>query len=493
MAFRFITAEEAASFINNGDMVGFSGFTAAGSPKVVTRAIADRAIKEHEDGREFKIGVLTGASTSDHLDGALARANAISFRAPYQSNGDLRNNLNTGKTNYCDMHLSSLSQEIRYGFFGKINVAVLEVADILEDGSVLLTAGVGISPTLGLVADKIILELNSRHPKYINGLHDVFVLNDPPHRREVPLYSPEDKIGTPLLKIDPSKIVGIVETNEFDEVAPFTPADEVTTRVGDMVASFLVSEMKAGRIPASFLPIQSGVGNIANAVLGALGANPGIPPFKMYTEVIQDAVIERMKSGDIKFASGCSLTVSSPVLQSIYDEWDFFKDKLVLRSAEISNNPEVSRRLGLITINTALEADIFGNVNSTHVLGTKMMNGIGGSGDFTRNAYVSIFTCPSVAKGGKISAIVPMVSHLDHNEHSVKVLITEHGVADLRVKSPIQRAETIIENCVHPDYKQLLWDYLKLSKGGHTPHTLKKSLAFHMEFMESGDMRNTKF
>ncbi len=493
MAFRFITAEEAASFINNGDMVGFSGFTAAGSPKVVTRAIADRAIKEHEDGREFKIGVLTGASTSDHLDGALARANAISFRAPYQSNGDLRNNLNTGKTNYCDMHLSSLSQEIRYGFFGKINVAVLEVADILEDGSVLLTAGVGISPTLGLVADKIILELNSRHPKYINGLHDVFVLNDPPHRREVPLYSPEDKIGTPLLKIDPSKIVGIVETNEFDEVAPFTPADEVTTRVGDMVASFLVSEMKAGRIPASFLPIQSGVGNIANAVLGALGANPGIPPFKMYTEVIQDAVIERMKSGDIKFASGCSLTVSSPVLQSIYDEWDFFKDKLVLRSAEISNNPEVSRRLGLITINTALEADIFGNVNSTHVLGTKMMNGIGGSGDFTRNAYVSIFTCPSVAKGGKISAIVPMVSHLDHNEHSVKVLITEHGVADLRVKSPIQRAETIIENCVHPDYKQLLWDYLKLSKGGHTPHTLKKSLAFHLEFMESGDMRNTKF
>jgi len=493
MAFRFITADEAASFINNGDMVGFSGFTAAGSPKVVTRAIAERAIKEHESGREFKIGVLTGASTSDHLDGALARANAISFRAPYQSNGDLRNNLNTGKTNYCDMHLSSLSQEIRYGFFGKINVAILEVADILEDGSVLLTAGVGISPTLGKVADKIILELNSRHPKYINGLHDVFVLNDPPYRREVPLYAPEDKIGTPLLKLDPSRIVGIVETNEFDEVAPFTPADEVTTKVGDQVASFLVNEMKAGRIPASFLPIQSGVGNIANAVLGALGSNPGIPPFKMYTEVIQDAVIERMKSGDIKFASGCSLTVSSPVLQSIYDEWDFFKDKLVLRSAEISNNPEVSRRLGLITINTALEADIFGNVNSTHVLGTKMMNGIGGSGDFTRNAYVSIFTCPSVAKGGKISAIVPMVSHLDHNEHSVKVLITEFGVADLRAKSPIQRAETIIENCVHPDYKQLLWDYLKLSKGGHTPHTLMKSLAFHMEFMESGDMRNTKF
>lgn len=94
-------------------------------------------------------------------------------------------------------------------------------------------------------------------------------------------------------------------------------------------------------------------------------------------------------------------------------------------------------------MNTALEADIFGNVNSTHVTGTKMMNGIGGSGDFTRNAYLSIFTCPSTAKGGKISAIVPMVSHLDHSEHSVQVLITEQGVADLRGKSPIQRAHAI--------------------------------------------------
>lgn len=493
MALRFISAEEAATLINNGDRVGFSGFTAAGSPKKITRALAKRAISEHENGRDFKIGVLTGASTADSIDGELARANAVSFRAPYQSSGDLRNNLNSGKTDYCDMHLSSLAQEIRYGFLGKINIAILEVADITSDGHVLLTAGVGISPTLAKVADKILLELNSRHPKYINGLHDIYQLQDPPYRREVPLYSPEDRIGSPLLQIDPSKIIGVVETNETDEVAGFTPADEVTTKVGDQVASFLVREMKAGRIPADFLPIQSGVGNIANAVLGALGSNPGIPAFSMYTEVIQDAVIDRMKSGDIKFASGCSLTISPSVLQSVYDDWHFFKDKLVLRPAEISNSPEIARRLGLITINTALEADIFGNVNSTHVLGTKMMNGIGGSGDFTRNAYVSIFTCPSVAKGGKISAIVPMVSHQDHNEHSVKVLITENGVADLRAKSPIQRAEAVIENCVHPDYKQLLWDYLKLSKGGHTPHTLAKSHAFHLEFADSGDMRNTKW
>ena len=122
------------------------------------------------------------------------------------------------------------------------------------------------------------------------------------------------------------------------------------------------------------------------------------------------------------------------------------------------------------------------------------MNGIGGSGDFTRNAYLSIFSCPSIQKGGKISAIVPMASHVDHSEHSVKVLVTEQGVADLRGKSPRQRAETIIENCVHPDYKQLMWDYLKLTqKPIHTPHNLHAAFALHEAFAETGDMRNADY
>lgn len=493
MSLKFITAEEAASIVKNGDRVGFSGFTPAGSPKIVSKAIAQKAVKEHEAGREFKIGVFTGASTGDSLDGELARANAILFRTPYQSNKDLRTSLNSGSASYFDMHLSNLAQELRYGFLGKVDVAIIEVADINEDGELVLTSGVGISPTIAHLADKIIIELNSNHPKFIKGLHDVYEPLDPPFRREIPVYKPSDRIGSPVLKVDPSKIVGIVETCEPDQTSSFTAPDQATMAIGDNVASFLVSEMKAGRIPASFLPIQSGVGNIANAVLGALGSNPEVPPFTMYTEVIQDSVIDLLRSGDITFASGCSLSISPELLNSVYADWDFFKNKLVLRPEEISNNPEVARRLGLITINTALEADIFGNVNSTHVLGTKMMNGIGGSGDFTRNAYLSIFTCPSVAKGGKISAFVPMVSHQDHNEHSVKILITDLGVADLRCKSPIQRAQTIIDNCVHPDYQQMLWDYLKLSKGGHMPHTLSMSHAMHQEFAKSGDMRNTKW
>ena len=490
MSLKFITAEEAAAFVNNDDNVGFSGFTPAGCPKSVPEAIAKRAAEEHAKGNPFQIGMFTGASTGDRLDGELARANAIKFRTPYQSNKDLRSALNAHKAQYYDMHLSELAQSLRYGFLGKINVAVIEAADVTEDGEIVPTCGVGITPTICRLADKIIVELNHKHPKAIRGMHDIYEPLDPPYRREIPVYSPSDRIGLPDVKVDPSKIVGVVETENANEGGAFAPLDDVTKAIGNNVAMFLAGELKAGRIPEGFLPMQSGVGNVANAVLAAIGENKEIPAFNVYTEVIQDAVISLMKEGRVKFASGCSLSVSNDVIREIYANLDFFKDKILLRPQEISNNPEVARRLGLITINTALEADIFGNINSTHVSGTKMMNGIGGSGDFTRSAYLSIFTTPSTAKDGKISAFVPMVSHVDHNEHSVKVIITEYGVADLRGKSPVQRAEAIINNCVHPDYRPLLTEYMNMGIKGHTPQNLKCSFAFHEELAASGDMHN---
>jgi succinate CoA transferase len=490
MSLKFITPEEAASYINNGDVIGCSGFTPAGAVKSIPVAIGERAKAEHAAGREFKIGVITGASTGDSLDGALARAEAVAWRTPYQSNKDLRELINSGKAEYFDMHLSMVGQNLRYGFLGKVNCAVVEACDVNENGEIIVTTGVGISPSICKIADKILIELNGYHPKALRGLHDIYIPDDPPYRREIPIYSPSDRAGVEVIKVDPNKILGIVETNLPDEVHPFSKTDAVTEKIGQNVAEFLAGELKAGRIPKSFLPIQSGVGNIANAVLGALGENPDIPPFQMYTEVIQDSVIDLMKNGNVSFASGCSLTVSSPVLQEVYSDLKFFLPKLVLRPQEISNSPEVARRIGIVSINTALEADIFGNINSTQVLGSKMMNGIGGSGDFTRNAYISIFTCPSVAKKGAISAIVPLVSHIDHNEHSVQVLITEQGIADLRAKSPTEKVKEIINNCVHPDYKQQLWDYFHLGAVAHTPQTLSAAFGMHLHYMKTGDMRN---
>ena len=493
MSLKFITAEEAATYVKHDDNVGFSGFTPAGCPKVIPEAIARRAEQEHKEGRPFKIGMFTGASTGDHLDGALARAEAVKFRTPYQSNKDMRTLLNAHGAEYFDMHLSELAQSLRYGFLGRVDVAIVEAVDVTEDGEIVPAEGVGILPTICRMADKILIELNRFHPKELRGIHDIYEPEDPPMRREIPVYKPSDRIGQPFVKVDPKKIVGVVETNREPDGSKFAPLDDVTLAIGRNVSDFLVGEMKAGRLPKSFLPLQSGVGNVANAVLGCMGENEAIPPFTVYTEVIQDAVIKLMDQGRVTFASGCSLSVSHEALREIYARLDFFKDKLLLRPQEISNNPEVVRRLGVITINTALEADIFGNANSTHVLGTKMMNGIGGSGDFTRSGYVSIFTTPSTAKDGKISSFVPMVSHMDHSEHSVKVIISEYGVADLRGKSPVQRAREIIERCAHPEYRPLLHAYLDRGVKGHTPQSLDACFAFHRAFIETGDMRNVKF
>ena len=468
MAFNYISAAEAASLIKHGYNIGLSGFTPAGTAKAVTAELAKIAEAEHAKGNPFQVGIFTGASTGDSCDGVLSRAKAIRYRAPYTTNADFRKAVNNGEIAYNDIHLSQMAQELRYGFMGKVDIAIIEACEVTPDGKIYLTAAGGIAPTVCRMADKIIIELNAAHSKAAMGLHDVYEPLDPPYRREIPIYKPSDRIGTPYIQVDPKKIVGVVETNWPDEARSFAAADPLTDKIGQNVADFLVADMKRGIIPSTFLPLQSGVGNIANAVLSALGHDKTIPPFEMYTEVIQNSVIGLIREGRIKFGSACSLTVTNDCLQGIYDDMDFFRDKLVLRP------------------------DLYGNVNSTHIGGTKMMNGIGGSGDFTRNAYISIFTCPSVAKEGKISAIVPMVSHHDHTEHDVNIIVTEQGVADLRGKSPKERAQTIIENCVHPDYKNLLWDYLKLTDGkSQTPHAIRAALGMHAELAKSGDMRNT--
>ena len=492
MRYKIITAEEAASYINHNDNVGFSGFTASGSPKVVPMAIAQKAEAEHAAGRPFQIGMFTGASTSDRLDGALARANAIKFRTPYQSCADMRTAINQGSVPFFDLHLSELAPKLRYNAFGQVDIAIIEASHITDDGKIYLGTGVGIAPTVCRMAKRIIIELNHHLPEGLMGFHDIYEPLDPPYRREVPIYKPNDRIGTPYIQIEPEKIIGIVDTDLSDGVKDFDTLNEVTMKIGKNVSDFLAEQLKTGRIPAEFLPLQSGVGNIANAVLSCLGTNPDIPNFQMYTEVVQDSVISLMKEGRCTFASTCSLSISDTLAGEVFKDLDFYRDKLVLRPSEISNNPEMVHRLGLITMNTAIEADIYGNVNSTHVHGTRLMNGIGGSGDFTRNAYMSIFTCPSVAKNGMISSIVPMVSHHDHSEHSVKVLITEWGVADLRGKDPLQRAEAIIENCAHPEYRPLLRKYLEISQKGHIHHNLNKAFSFHEEFLRSGDMRNVE-
>jgi acetyl-CoA hydrolase len=418
----------------------------------------------------------------------MPEADAVSFRMPYQAEKSCRTAINAGAVEYVDTHLSHVAQQLGIGIYGKIDVAIAEITDVSHDGQIRFSTAIGVAPSYLKMADTIILELNHRHPACVGDLADICHIPLPPHRGPIPIHHVLDRIGQPFVEIDPRKILGVVLTDEKSTRGTPKPTNAVTDRIGTHVVNFLLGEVAAGRLPQELLPLQAGVGNVSNAIMAQLGQHAELPPFSMYTEVFQDSCVELMRAGRLAAVSSTALTLSDDKLQEVYDNWAFFAPRIVLRSSELSNHPTVIRQLGVICINTALEADIYGHVNSTHVCGTQMMNGIGGAGDFERNGYLTIFVAPSVAKGGAISAIVPFCSHVDHSEHSVHVLVTEYGVADLRGIGPKERARRIIDNCAHPAYREYLNDYVRHSRGGHIRHDLSRCFELHRNLLDHGSM-----
>ena len=490
---RIMSAEQAAALIPHGANVGMSGFTGAGYPKALPQALARRIEALHAAGEQFRIGLWTGASTAPELDGALAKVDGIEKRLPFQSDPICRQKINSGQMHFTDMHLSHVAQHAWFGFLGHLDVAVIEVVGILPDGRLIPSMAVGNNKTWLDLADKVIIEVNTLQPEALEGMHDVYYGTDlPPHRKPIPLVQPNDRIGEPYLRCDPSKIVAIVGAHQADRNTTFAAPDAISQRIAGHIIEFFQHEVKLGRLPAHLLPLQSGVGNVANAVLAGLNDGPftGLTGF---TEVLQDGMLDLLRSGKMVSASATSISLSTAALADFTSHLDFYRQRIVLRPQEISNHPELVRRLGVIAMNAMIEADIYGNVNSTHTMGSNMMNGIGGSGDYARNGYLSIFVTPSLAKGGTISSIVPMVSHVDHTEHDVQIIVTEHGLADLRGLSPRQRAQLIIDQCAHPDYRDALRDYTERAwrdgPGRHTPHLLDEALAWHTRYLQTGSMQ----
>ena len=487
-SYPILTADEAALLIKDGDAVSFSGFSPAGAAKAVPAAIAAHAHEEHAKMRRFKIRVLTGASSGHIIDDELAAAEAVSWRAPYQSGPVLRGQINRQEVEYLDMHLSHLPQTVAEGFFGKIDFAIVEATEVTADGRVYLTTSIGASPTYLHHAEKVIIELNRHQSPRLREMADILIMPTPPNRYMIHIFEPMTRIGLPYAVVDPKKVIGIVETDEPDHVETLSAPDKISHHIAEHVVNFLLNEMHDGRIPKNLLPLQAGVGNVANGVLAALGDHPEIPPFNMYSEVFQDAMVDLMFAKKLLGASATSLTISSDNLKKIVENIDFFAKRIVLRPQEISNHPGIIRRLGVIAMNTALEIDIYGNVNSSHLYGMDIVNGIGGSGEFTRNSYLSVFMTPSIAKGGRISSIVPMCPHVDNNEHSVQIVVTEQGLADLRGLGPMQRAKTIIEKCAHPAYKDYLYRYIQDARLGHIQHDLDRCFELHRNLLEHGAM-----
>ena len=392
-----------------------------------------------------------------------------------------------------DIHLGHVAQYAWFGFLGRIDVAVVEVTAILEDGRLVPSTSVGNNKTWLDLADKVIIEVNRRQPIGLDGMHDIYYGTAlPPDRKPIPLVRPGDRFGEPYLRCDPDKVVAVVETDAPDRIGRFSPPDEVSTRIAGHLVEFFRQEIRAGRLGEHLLPLQSGVGNIANAVLAGLHQG-GFRGLTAFTEVIQDGMLELIGNGTIKMASATSFSLSPEGVDEFVRNIDLYRERIVLRPQEMSNHAELIRRLGVIGINGMVEADIYGNVNSTHVAGSSIINGIGGSGDFARNGFLSCFVTPSTAKNGAISAFVPMASHIDHTEHDVAVLVSEQGLADLRGLSPRQRAQQVIDHCAHPDYRPMLQDYLdralRDSRGKHTPHLLGEALSWHQRFLATGTMR----
>ncbi|KAK4163702.1 hypothetical protein QBC43DRAFT_289574 [Cladorrhinum sp. PSN259] len=504
---KLCTPEDLLHHFPNGSYLGWSGFTGVGYPKKIPTFLADHVEKNNLQGK-MRYSLFVGASSGAETENRWAGLDMIERRSPHQVGKNIAKGINDGRINFFDKHLSMFPVDLVYGYYtkdkpsGKLDVAIVEATEIKEDGSIVPGASVGATPELIQMADKIIIEVNTALPSF-DGLHDITMTDLPPRRKPYLITQVEDRIGTNSIPIDTEKVVGIIESDYQDQTSPNAPADEGSQQIASHLIEFFEHEVKHGRLPANLLPLQSGIGNIANAVIGGLD-NSNFKNLKVWTEVIQDTFLDLFDSGRLDFATATSVRFSPDGFKRFYANWESYKDKLLLRSQQVSNSPEIIRRLGVIGMNTPVEVDIYAHANSTCVMGSRMLNGLGGSADFLRNAKYSIMhtpsTRPSKTDPHGVSCIVPMCTHVDQTEHDLDIVVTEVGLADVRGLSPRERARVIIDKCAHEVYRPILKEYFEkaefecLRKGmGHEPHLLFNSFDMHRALQEKGSMREVKW
>lgn len=461
------SAEAAAAAVPDDAVVVVSGFGSVGDPKVVPMALA-------ESDRDRSLTYISGGSIGNDVESALVESGQMARRYPYQSSSAARGAANDGRLAYHDRHVSRLGDEVQFGQLADADVAIVEAIAVGE-GWFVPSTSLGQTPAYVDAADEVIVELNAAQPLALQEVHDVYRPSPPPDRDPIPLTAPDDRIGSATVEFDPDKLLGVVHTDQRDQPYEFREPTEDDRDIAVNLGEFLVREVEETSVFADSVNLQFGVGSLGNALMGELAdVSFGDRDVAYYGEVIQDGLLDLLDAGMLTAASATTLALSAEGQDRFFDNAEAYADDVVVRPADISNAPEVVTRLGVVAVNSALEVDVYGHVNSTHVNGTRVINGLGGSGDFNRNALVSVTALPSTAAGGDVSRVVPMVPHVDHTEHDIDVIVTERGVADLRGLAPRERASVVVEECAHPDFRPALRDYLDRAReqGGHVPHDL---------------------
>ena len=478
LAGRLASAAEAAALIRDGQTVAVGGYTSSGYPKAVPAELARR----RAEGEALSLNIISGSLVSQ-IDEILA--DVIARRTPMLESQTLRRAVNARRTVYVEQQIAKLPRLLHSGAFGRIDLAIIEGLGFTEEGWLVPGPSVGLIPLLAEQAEGLIIEINQAQPAGLAGLADVYQPGRPP-RRPIPLLHPTHRFGEPFIRVDAKKIKAVVLTEQPDQARPSPPLSEPLARAVAHLMDFLESASArhwGGTLP----PIQTGVGQLAGGLVAALGRSR-FRGLKFFCGLLGEEHLELLASGRAEAASASAVQMTARVTEIVRQE---LGATLVLRNQEITNDAETALRLGLLSINSGLEVDIYGNVNASHIAGSQVVNGLGGGANFAQNAELSVLVIPSANAERTISHIVPMVPHVDIGEHDVDILVTDQGLADLRGRDEVERARLIINRCAHPDYQDMLRGYLKralAAVGGHHPQLPDEAFSWYRRLKESGAM-----
>ncbi|MCS7137817.1 MAG: hypothetical protein NZ941_05545 [Candidatus Caldarchaeum sp.] len=464
-------------FFTDGMSVAFSGMAGTAVPKEIPKYLAEFS-KERRDKLKLKSLVVSGTTTNS-FEEQMTNVD-VKSRFLIAGGGVMKERINRGAVDFFDFWLSEYSRVIRDRIIpeGGLDIAVIEATHIDEKGHIIPSLSLDNIPAIVDAAKKIIVEINTSKP-VLNGVHDVYV---PEPHSPIPIRNVSDRVGTPYLKVPESKIAAIVISEAEEEYAA---AYQAPTKLDVAIARNVIDFLEKSGVMKKKMVIQAGVGPLASTLIEELP----LKDVSVWTEVapVKWALAVPEKINALSTACLYTLKGEEKLRDEFYETFRERAKNIVIRPYEVTNSLEIISRLQLVCIQQALEVDLYGNVNVSHLNG-KIHNGVGGSGDFTRAAYLTAVALTSTASDGRFSRIVPFTLHTDVTEHDVDVVVTEHGWVDLRGLPPRRRAKLIIEKCAHPDFREELQEYLRAAEKleGHSPVDLAAYMDFQKQVLKTG-------